>query len=145
MTVMLTLGLAMSSLGYKQALLASTAVQSQYAFYTADAALECVLLVDQKTFSSYATDQPFFIKPSPTVTLCGVNKSLSTTTPSGPGGLMISTISNVPINGRCADITVYKPQSGVGFTYIFSQGYDVPCGNLTTGGRFVSRGIYSHY
>jgi hypothetical protein len=149
MTVMLTLGLAMSSLGYKQELLASTATESQYAFYAADAALECVLFVDQKSFSSYSIDQPFFIKPSLSLsTPCG-GLSISTSTPDY-GQTMVSTINNINITTenagtRCAKVTVYKPTSGVGTTYIFSQGYDAPCGSLGSGARFVSRGIYSHY
>ena len=39
MSVMLSFGLALGSLAYKQQVLASSAIQSQYAFYAADSAL----------------------------------------------------------------------------------------------------------
>ncbi|MCX6787231.1 MAG: pilus assembly PilX N-terminal domain-containing protein [Candidatus Kaiserbacteria bacterium] len=96
MTVMLTLGLTMSSLGYKQELLASTAIQSQYAFYAADAALECVLYIDQKTLTSDRL-KSFFVWPSssPSVSPCG-GFSISTSTPDS-GQTMISTIYNISI------------------------------------------------
>ena len=48
MSVMLSFGLALGSLGYKQQVLASGAIASQYAFYVADTALECVLYADQQ-------------------------------------------------------------------------------------------------
>src|SRR3990167_3135616 len=48
MSVMLAFGLALGSLSYKQQVLASDAIQSQYAFYVADAALECALYADQQ-------------------------------------------------------------------------------------------------
>ncbi len=48
MSVMLAFGLALGSLSYKQQVLASSAVESQYAFYAADAGLECGLYADQQ-------------------------------------------------------------------------------------------------
>src|ERR1035437_5684318 len=48
MSVMLSFGLALGSLGYKQQVLASDAIASQYAFYGADTALECALYADQQ-------------------------------------------------------------------------------------------------
>src|SRR3989344_5216944 len=48
-SVVLALGLSLGSLGYKQQILASGGIQSQYAFYAADAALECALRDAQKT------------------------------------------------------------------------------------------------
>ena len=48
MSVMLSFGLALGSLGYKQQVLASGAIASQYAFYVADTALECALYADQQ-------------------------------------------------------------------------------------------------
>ena len=52
MSVMLSFGLALGSLSYKQQVLAGASVQSQYAFYAADAGLECALYEDQKTIRS---------------------------------------------------------------------------------------------
>src|SRR5665811_273368 len=48
MTVMLTFGLALGSLGYKQQVLASASIESQYAFYVADSVMECALYADQQ-------------------------------------------------------------------------------------------------
>jgi Tfp pilus assembly protein PilE len=47
-SVVLTVGLALADVAYKQVLLASAARQSEYAFYAADSALECALYQDQK-------------------------------------------------------------------------------------------------
>src|SRR3989344_4131769 len=54
-SVVLALGLSLGSLGYKQQILASGGIQSQYAFYAADAALECALRDAQKS----PIDDPF--------------------------------------------------------------------------------------
>src|SRR5580658_7382511 len=58
MSVMLSFGLALGALAYKQEVLASSAVESQYAFYAADAGLECALYADQvqNLFAYPATD-----------------------------------------------------------------------------------------
>src|SRR5450759_3445707 len=60
MSVMLSFGLALGSLGYKQQVLASGAIESQYAFYAADAALECALYADQQlgTFTYQSSPAP---------------------------------------------------------------------------------------
>ena len=47
-TVVLSVALGLLDVAYKQQLLASTAKQSQYAFYNADTAMECALYFDQK-------------------------------------------------------------------------------------------------
>jgi type II secretory pathway pseudopilin PulG len=48
-SVVLSLGLALLDVAYKQLILASSAKQSQHAFYAADAALECALYWDGRT------------------------------------------------------------------------------------------------
>lgn len=145
MSVMLTLGLALGSLGYKQEVLASGAVESQYAFYASDAALECALYADQQqNLFNYSTHSA---TSSPNAITCdnapATQSSYSYTT--GTNGLLyVSERLSLDVNTRCADVTVYKysaPQNGAG-TYIFSQGYDVPCTTVANpnGARFVSRG-----
>jgi Tfp pilus assembly protein PilE len=47
-SVVLAVSLALLDIAYKQVILASTARQSQYAFYAADSALECALYYDEK-------------------------------------------------------------------------------------------------
>lgn len=144
MSVMLTFGLALASLAYKQEVLASSSLESQYAFYAADAALECVLHADQQQ------------------NLFAYSSNLTATTPSmmcdGASPISASTLSHTASqwvtatrlsfdSGRhCADVTVYKP-NGTGITYLFSQGYDVACSVVANpaGARFVSRGLQAHY
>ena len=46
-SVALSIGLALLDIAYKQSVLASSAKQSQFAFYAADAVLECALYYDQ--------------------------------------------------------------------------------------------------
>ncbi|MCR4275938.1 MAG: hypothetical protein NUV90_00960 [Candidatus Parcubacteria bacterium] len=147
MSVMLSFGLALGSIGYKQQILASAAVESQYAFYAADAALECALYADQQQnsfdFSSHdATTHPNVI------TCDGVPATELSYTYTIGVQLVVSERLSLDSNRRCADVTVYKPAPGTGVTYIFSQGYDVPCTTVSsppTGARFVARGISAHY
>ncbi len=47
-SVVLSVGLTLLDITYKQITLASSATQSQYAFYNADTTLECVLYWDQQ-------------------------------------------------------------------------------------------------
>ncbi|OYV26139.1 MAG: hypothetical protein B7W98_03350 [Parcubacteria group bacterium 20-58-5] len=149
MSVMLSLGLALSSLGYKQAVLASSAVESQYAFYAADAGLECVLYTDQQqNLFAYANHA------SPGSVSCDGSAATIGSGPSGPqcfntaackNEWVTSTRLSLDGGARCADVTVYKP-SGAGATYLFSQGYDVSCAQVGTAGtRYNARGIEAHY
>ena len=154
MSVVLTLGLALGSLGYKQQILASSAIESQHAFYAADAALECALYADQQQgFFDYATHSQ---STKPGFIACGgaFGWRLSPSDysyNSGVNGRLID-VQRLSLNDekQCADVTIYKyknpnPITGI-VTYIFSQGYDVPCSSLSVqGARIVSRGINIHY
>lgn len=126
MTVMLSFGLALGSLSYKQLVLSSVASESQYAFYAADAATECALYYDQ---------QPSL---DATKMACGSDTSAKVT-----GTPVKSAQINFTTEKRCADVTIYK--SSTGKTNIYSQGYNVPCGDLTGGARVVSRAIWTKY
>ncbi len=148
MSVMLSLGLALGSLAYKQQVLASSATESQYAFYAADAALECALYADQQNNGQQSL---FAYQPSPAsapLLSCG-GATIAPGTPTWPTGQWILTYRLSYDNSHCADVTVYKPPSGSGTTYLFAQGYDVSCDTVansaTIGARFVSRGLSSHY
>lgn len=151
MSVMLALGLALGSLGYKQELLASSAVESQYAFYAADAALECALYADQQqNLFAYASHNAS--TPPNTITCDNMSATqMSYSYTAGASGLLyVSERLSLDSNKHCADVTVYKygqPQSGNITTYLYSQGYDVPCNTVANpaGARFVSRGEDSHY
>lgn len=146
MSVMLSFGLALGSLSYKQQMLASSAIQSQYAFYAADSALECALYADQQqglfAFNSDVST------PAPVMTC-------DSATPFSPPTVLSRTLSQWVIftrlsmdsDKRCAEVTVYKPAPGSGTTYIFAQGYDVSCSTVASpgGARFVARGLNAHY
>ncbi|MHB1163408.1 MAG: pilus assembly PilX family protein [Minisyncoccota bacterium] len=151
MSVMLTFGLALGSLAYKQQTLASAAVESQYAFYAADAALECALYYDQQdggqpSLFAYPTPDPGV---APVMRCDGVTAISPTETWNGTRWIVTSRllIDGGTSHPRCADVTVYKyklPQAGGETTYIFSQGYDVSCANVGTG-RSASRGLKASY
>ena len=147
MSVMLALGLALGSLGYKQQVLSSSAIESQYAFYAADAAQECALEKDQM-------DGTFFVNPSSgSVLPCDdatfpITMPLSSWMASGGTVYAVSSIPNISLDdgARCASVTIYKPPlTSTSPTYIFSQGYDVPCASIVAGARFVSRGISTYH
>ncbi len=150
MSVMLTFGLALSSLSYKQQILASSAVESQYAFYAADTAAECALYADEQLgLFAYANHA------SPGTLSCGGDIQVIG---SGPGTncynqpscsnqWVSSTRLSLDSGTHCADVTVYKPASS-GTTYLFSQGYDVSCAAVSSSAgtaRFVSRGLKASY
>ena len=147
MSVMLSFGLALSSIGYKQQVLASNAIASQYAFYVADTALECALYADQQqglfSYTRYDGNPKSMTCDGNTIAVVQMPPSIS---------LLTSTVRlSLDSDTRCADIIVYKyntPQEpDNATTYIFSTGYDVSCSRVANPGntRFVSRGISAHY
>ncbi len=151
MSVMLSFGLALGSLGYKQQVLASSATASQYAFYAADAGLECALYADQRlnafSYILHNAGNP------PAVTICNGMAAMRISYVYNASHLMV--IERFSLNSgasypRCADVTIYKyrapqPPNNV-TTYLFSVGYDVSCDVVDiSNARFVSRGIQAHY
>lgn len=152
MAVMLMFGVALSSIAYKQQLISSSGVESQYAFYAADGGLECALYEDQQQGLFVYDATPGASVPSYT---CGGMAAYSL-----PASRQITTIGGKSYQilqpyrfeldyggvNRCVDVTIYKPQ-GVGATYVFSQGYDVSCAIVAsgTGTRYVSRGLDASY
>jgi Tfp pilus assembly protein PilX len=143
MSVMLSFGLALGALGYKQQVLASAAIESQYAFYAADAALECALYADQGTGQNLFAYPPSDPPTVPAMT-CDGAASIAATKSWSASQWIVTNRVRLDSNKRCADVTVYKP-SAAGTTFLFSQGYDVSCDTLGTDARFVSRGISAHY
>lgn len=154
MSVMLIFGLALGSLAYKQEVLATSAINSQYAFYAADAALECVLKADQQDalFSDPTA-------PSPKLYCDGVTYNLQHTTsadgkdtiwtiqPSDNHGFI--SLDAVPGPERCASVKVYKPTTPGDYSYFFSEGFNISCAELASPSNFtfrvVSRGLEAHY
>ncbi|MFZ3043510.1 MAG: hypothetical protein WA058_00125 [Minisyncoccia bacterium] len=145
MSVMLSFGLALGSLGYKQQVLASSAIESQYAFYAADAALECALFADQQqNLFAYPAVDPH---AAPAMS-CDNSVPVSTAELSYSGTQWVVTNRlSLDSGRRCADVTLYKSAPGAGGSFVFSQGYDVSCATVSSpsGARFVSRGVSAHY
>lgn len=151
MSVMLTLGLALGSLGYKQQILASAAIESQHAFYAADAALECALYADQQLnlFANPGAPRP---SEAPRMMCDGSLATFPSTVPNGivswsAAEWLITMRLSLDSGTRCADITVNKRTPAPGTTFIFSQGYNVSCATVATPGdaRFSSRGLNISY
>lgn len=143
MSVMLLFGLALGSLSYKQQVLASSSVESQYAFYAADAALECAMYYDQQqNFFAYPPSDP---GAAPAM-ICDGATPYSTSESWSGAQWVITNRLKFDSNTRCADVVLYKP-NGAGITTVYSQGYDVPCATVAAPGnaRFVSRGLFSKY
>lgn len=145
MSVMLTFGLSLGSLAYKQQVLTSGAVQSQYAFYAADTALECLLAADQQeNLFAYTVDRS---APVPLMT-CDARAPESATVLLHTGSQRVIGM-RLSLNGgaHCADVTIYKPARSSDDTYLFSQGYNVSCATVAApdGARFSSRGLEAHY
>jgi hypothetical protein len=145
MSVMLTFGLALSSIGFKQQQLASSAIGSHYAFYAADAGLECALFADQQynlfAYSASAT-------VAPRMTCDGVLALSGSIVSQDATRWAIANRVSLDNNTRCADVTVYKLNPTVtGTVYLFSQGYDAPCSLVDNpaGVRLVSRGVQVKY
>lgn len=152
--VMLALGTALASIGYKQQQLAGTAIQSQYAFYAADAALECTLYADQQQdyfdYIRYGGSSAAVSVACDTSVPANYTTFTTSSYTTGAGANWV-TSGRVSLdnNTRCADVTVYKylsPDANGKTTYIYSQGYNVPCATVgTSGASFVARGLYAQY
>lgn len=134
-SVLLAVGLALLDVAYKQAVLASTAKQSQYAFYAADSALECALYWDQQQ-GAFA-----YTNPLSSIT-CGGQAIPVTSTVSG--GMRTSIFSIPCPGGTNASVTVYKTNGSVTCsvgTYkscLYSTGYS-SCNALDN--RRIERGL----
>ena len=146
MSVMLAIGLSLGMLAFKQEQLTSTALRAQDAFYAADAGLECALYADQKQ-DMFNYDTYMTTKNTPAVSCEGLVTSFSSSL--GRRDLIFTGRMPIANNTECADITVYKPSRSNAQTYIYSQGYNVPCSTVTsaTAGSdsFASQGLEAYY
>lgn len=148
MSVMLSLGLSLGALGYKQQVLASSATESQYAFYVADAALECALYADQQQrLFAYPASDP---STSPAITCDNSAGPVSVSKTWSSSYWTVTNRLSLNSGAHCADVTVYKykePLPNNATTYIFSQGYNASCATVSSPGtaRFSARGIHTKY
>lgn len=114
-SVLLTVGIALLDIAYKQVILSSSAKQSQYAFYAADAALECALYYDQR-FDAFNTNPDNITSIS-----CG-----GFTIPISPAGSAprVTTFS-IPCadGGSQATLRIYKNDSGSDPSKLYASGF----------------------
>jgi hypothetical protein len=185
-SVMLAIGTAISSLGYKQVILSSSATRSQYSFYAADAVLECVLTQVQQSppstsansysFENYddvsGTNSPICgtsnTEDQDSVNhiysfkeLCyndGINPPTRDASYTGQClsehrvtrkrfEIAFSGHDSVANTGQlCADATVYtKKDLEPLTTYVYVQGYDVPCAEVDTNPRVITRMLVGQF
>lgn len=123
-SVLLTVGLALADIAYKQVVLASSGRQSQFAFYAADSATECALYWDQK-FNAFAHGKP--------VRQINCDGAAITPTITGTGDTKVTTFSLACVEGTTATVVVYKTDpnlpnetcgGGDSKTCIYADGYN---------------------
>ncbi len=135
-SVALSVGIALLDIAYKQVILASSARQSQTAFYNADTALECALYWDQQ--------QNAFAYASPAASVTCNNVSLSVTSnqsPAPPNPRVRTFVVTCGAGGTSlASTTVYKWNTGS--TTIYTSGFNT-C--LENNNRRVERGLKVTY
>lgn len=146
--ILLALGLALFNIASKELVLASAGRDSQFAFYAADAGIECALYANSK--------QDAFASTSP---ITEITCASGTLPPGGQGGGVVP-LTRIPGSGpdptdtitfsfslggnqvdSCADVTVtrqYEPTR----TTIRSRGYNT-C--VTTNPRRLERAIRSSF
>lgn len=140
-TVAVTLGVSLLDISYKQLILASTAKQSQFAFYAADSAMECALYYDQQ-LNAFSYTNPL----ASSNIICNqlaVTSFTNTPYPQGSGStLHRKTVYSLPCpdGGTTAQVTVYKYNSAS--TTIYANGYNT-CS--ATDPRRVERGLKVSY
>lgn len=133
-SVILALGMALIDIAYKQVVLASSAKNSQYAFYNADSALECALYYDQKQGA-------FFYNSTWNGTVTCSNLAVNMNPPNQTPSARTTTFS-IPCasGGTSADVTIIKDPSNN--TNIFATGYSSCSANDPTR---IERGLKAKY
>ena len=135
-SVFVSVGLTLLDVSYKQVLLATTATQSQYAFYNADSALECALYWDQK-YNAFDYTSPL----AASTIVCG-NLSVTGYTISTQSDGAKSTTFTVPCAGSGSAGTVTIVKASTGDTSVYTSGYN-SCKD--TDARRIERGLKATY
>jgi Tfp pilus assembly protein PilE len=144
--VILSVGLTLTDVAYKQVILASTARQSEYAFYNADSAIECALELDQQydAFDFHTELIGVFASPSPCEgQTFNITASGDMGNPTVTRTNTFSLLCNPAGTGPLAQVTIIKGQPGSNPSTIFySDGFN-DC-NASNPQR-VERGLKSQY
>lgn len=132
-SLMLVLASSMFNLVQKEIILSSLGRDSQYAFYTADSALECALYWDfQQQAFSFPSGGPSLVCNGvtiPAVAYTGLEQGMNFQFDSG---------------GYCAKVTVIK-HATYPKTTIQARGYNGACAALAASGRSLERAVAVNY
>jgi hypothetical protein len=149
--VVLSIGLSLADISYKQIILASVAKQSEYAFYNADSAVECALEMDQQYNTFNLASEPHGANVASEVVVAspipceGQASSNISMVAYGNSATTITTVIQIPCAnnvGKNASVTVYKQASATPHTAIYAEGFN-DC-NSSDPNR-VARGIVAKY
>lgn len=133
-SVVLTLGISIFQIAYKQVILSSTGRDSQFAFYAADTGAECALYWDFR-HDYFGTTTP------PGDALCAEQVLLM----SGRSDTLPYTIVyQFEANGYCADVSVRKSGSDP-HTIVHADGYSTTCADLPANPRALQRSVEIRY
>lgn len=132
-SLMLVLASSMFNLVQKQIILSSIGRESQFAFYTADSALECALFWDfqYQSFSNPAGGTPVVCNNITIGSIAFV-------------GLEIPMSFEFDSGGYCAKVEVTK-HATYPKTTIEARGYNTTCANLATNLRSLERAVTVNY
>lgn len=131
-SVVLTVALSLLDITYKQIVLASAAKQSQYAFYTADSAMECALYWDQQKNAFDYAGTSYLVSGMDCPDPAGASQLISPAAPSSLTSTQNSSAGTrttqffIPcpgggVSGTAGFVTVIKASTGV--TFIYTTGY----------------------
>ncbi len=132
--MLLSIALAIANIAMKQVLLASSGRESQFAFYAADAGMECALYWDIR--------QEVFGTSTPTTISCnadGVSGNQANAAIPIPASQNVTFSITFAPQSYCATVTVEK---NGGATRVISRGYNT-CD--TSSPRRVERSIEANY
>lgn len=142
-SVVLTVSLALLDISYKQVILASSAKQSQNAFYSADSAMECALYWDQQQNAFSYTASPLLTSGISCVNQEGTSKAIAfPPNTSTVSGTTRTTIFSIPCNASGSQASVRIEKTSTASTTIFTSGYST-CDS--TDPRRIERGLKSTY
>jgi hypothetical protein len=138
-SVVLALGTALLDISYKQIVLASSAKQSGYAFYTADSALECALYWDQqKNVFDFSN-----ATPASSITCGGQTMNFSG---GGNTTYVVGTVRTTKLTVTCpsggSDGIITATKDSGGNTALYATGYN-DCNALNP--NRIERGLKATY
>lgn len=139
--IAVSITLALTNFGYKSLVLSGSSKDSQYAFYAADAALECALYHDSGNAPS---DNIFRYSTSPgtaSFTCPPVTTTISAAGTYGSGETKYSTEWFTIHSTRCARFTVYKTANSA---RVYAEGTNVACSDVANP-RAITRAIRAIY